>query len=526
MIQMTREEYEKKYGKKPDVATSSQNGTTPRITDYVRSGETGRKSIENNPYGASFPSTGKENPLQAGAMSLGNVPSSAFNLAKGVFGAITNPIDTAKGLFSAVKGTGESAGRGLLQAAGVQNLPEKSVDEQTANAIGQYFVKRYGSLEDAQKTATDDPLGFGSDILSVITGGAGAVGKAGAVLNTATKATRPVATAVVKTASGIKSGVADVASGAMGITTGAGKETFKQALSGSPEFTAGMRGSANAADVLNEAKQGLSQVKATRSVEYNKAMDDLAMQNTQSFDMGPIFTKQRELAAQFGIKKTADGWDFSRSSLVDDEPKVRALFDLLDEWGTQGGDRSIRGIDELKQRIRQFRQPTNPTLTAFVDDLARSTQGVIKDVKGYKEIQDRYGAYSDFIDELERTLSLSESATPDQAITKLNSLLRDNSDYRRILIEEFKQATGKDILASVAGQAASKAVPQGAAKIFAGGIGISMPHLIPALAFSSPRLMAEFFNLVGATNRTVGGILTAINEFRVPEGLPKIKIKQ
>jgi len=522
MIEMTRQEYEKKFGKQPDIPSY---GTSSDTFDIVGRTQGGRP-VEPNEYGASFRATGKENPLEAGLKAAGNLPSSAYNLGKGIYQAVTNPVQTFTGIVSATKGAGEAAGREILQASGVERIPEKSIDEKTFNTFVDYFKGRYGSLESAQKTAIEDPVGLATDLLSVLQGGAAAAGKAGVVPKIVSKVGGPASKVVSAPVAAIGKGIEEASTGAAGITTGVGREAFKQALQGGDDFTNAMRGGGNLAEVLGDARAGISQIKQMRSIEYNKAFDDIGMQNPQSFELTPLLSKRREVAAEFGIKKTAEGWDFSRSSLVNDKSKVEALFNLIDEWGTQGGDRTVRGIDNLKQQIRSFREGNNPALNKFVDELARSTQDIIKDVKGYKELQTKYGAYSDFLDEMERTLSLAENSTPDQAINKLNSLLRDNADYKRILVEEFKQMTGNDILAPVAGQALSKGTPQGLAKYLAGGAAISMPQLIPLLAFSSPRLMGEFFKLIGATNRTVGGILEAVNEFRVPNGLPKINVKK
>ena len=84
---------------------------------------------------------------------------------------ITHPVQTAKSLYE--------LGSGIVQLA----IPGEQGNEDTARAVGQHFVDRYGSIEKAKETFATDPAGFAVDAVGVITGGA-AVGvgvtKAGA----------------------------------------------------------------------------------------------------------------------------------------------------------------------------------------------------------------------------------------------------------------------------------------------------------------------------------------------------------
>lgn len=102
-----------------------------------------------------------ESPLKAGAKAVANIPSSAFGLAKGIGQAIASPIDTAKGIGSILAGGVEKL------ISGVQK------HEQSFDMFTDAIKDRYGSLEGLQLTATNDPLGFGLDVL----GGIQAVGR-------------------------------------------------------------------------------------------------------------------------------------------------------------------------------------------------------------------------------------------------------------------------------------------------------------------------------------------------------------
>lgn len=126
--------------------------------------------------GAIFPAKTGEGPLAAGAKAFGNVPTSAFGFVKNVATALFNPIETAKGLGSIAKGGFETA-KEKITGADIQD----SSAEQTFDAFTNALKERYGSLDALQRTATNDPFAFGTDILGLVTGGAATVGKLGTV---------------------------------------------------------------------------------------------------------------------------------------------------------------------------------------------------------------------------------------------------------------------------------------------------------------------------------------------------------
>ena len=98
------------------------------------------------------------------------VPSSK-QLVTDTVEMITHPVQTAKSLYE--------LGSGVVQLA----IPGEQGNEDTARAVGQHFVDRYGSIEKAKETFATDPAGFAVDAIGVITGGAAlgvGVAKAGA----------------------------------------------------------------------------------------------------------------------------------------------------------------------------------------------------------------------------------------------------------------------------------------------------------------------------------------------------------
>jgi len=121
--------------------------------------------------GAFFPAVTGESPFSALPKTIGNIPSSAINLVKNLGTAVLNPIETATGIGRAVKGFGEAGGRKILEQTRfkeqVAQVP-KSESEQTFNALTDVLKERFGSLDALQRTATNDPVGFATDILAVV----------------------------------------------------------------------------------------------------------------------------------------------------------------------------------------------------------------------------------------------------------------------------------------------------------------------------------------------------------------------
>lgn len=121
--------------------------------------------VQENTNNPTFAYTGSETPLQAGLKAAGNIPSSAYNLGKGLVSAITNPVETVKSIGSIAKG-------------GIQKLtPGIQESEESFNTFAQMLKNRYGSLDSLAKTAIEDPFGFGADVLSLVGGGASLIGK-------------------------------------------------------------------------------------------------------------------------------------------------------------------------------------------------------------------------------------------------------------------------------------------------------------------------------------------------------------
>ena len=120
-----------------------------------------------------------------------NVGRSGSEQLKSLVGAVTHPIETVKGAGKLALGAGE-----LL-------IPGEQGYEPVARAAGEFYKKRYGSLENVGNTLYRDPVGAAMDVSTVL-GGTGAAlkgvglipkleaaARAGSVLSTAGELTNP-----------------------------------------------------------------------------------------------------------------------------------------------------------------------------------------------------------------------------------------------------------------------------------------------------------------------------------------------
>jgi len=135
-----------------------------------------------------------------------NAPESAGRLASGIWGMITNPVDTAVAI-------GDLAG-----GVASKLVPGLELDETAANNFGKFIVDRYGGDEgDAfaglRRTLAKDPVGAIADLSALVTGGGMAAAKgAMAVSKVAKSAGAPgIASAAGATSRGLDQ-VAKVAS--------------------------------------------------------------------------------------------------------------------------------------------------------------------------------------------------------------------------------------------------------------------------------------------------------------------------
>lgn len=117
-----------------------------------------------------------------------NILPSAKKFATGIGTAIMHPIDTTGSLLNLGAGTLQNILPEQLVNFVNQvdaNNPEaiQSAKRATdvANAVGGFYAQRYGSIDGLKQAIAEDPVGVASDMSTLLSGGAGVVGKVGKV---------------------------------------------------------------------------------------------------------------------------------------------------------------------------------------------------------------------------------------------------------------------------------------------------------------------------------------------------------
>jgi len=111
----------------------------------------------------------------SGKEALKNLPGSIVEEGKNVIGAITQPIQTLKGIGNLALGIAEKA------TDGVQS------HEKYADALGDYYSNKYGSKDAFLKELQNNPASILSDISMFVTGGASGAAKVASLSKLGTK---------------------------------------------------------------------------------------------------------------------------------------------------------------------------------------------------------------------------------------------------------------------------------------------------------------------------------------------------
>lgn len=296
----TQADVDEVYRQISSQGQTSQPQSQPRSTE-----ELDALSAEQNM--AMFPARTGEGPLAAGAKAIGNLPSSAINFSKGIFDIVTNPIDTAKGLGSVALG-------------GVQKLiPGEQKSEQAFEGAVGYLKDRYGGTEQLQRTATNDPLGIGLDILTGITGGAGLASKASKIAG-ASKAAN-----VLDKVSDTKKFVDSTRINAVteGITNWLQKSSMNLSSAQTQKFQSGMKG---VSDWLTKNK--VVGPSAVREKIVSRALDKMEDTFQSAISKSGVLANRDEIINSLeSLKSTPDFVDdISRFDNVSDIDKAIAVF--------------------------------------------------------------------------------------------------------------------------------------------------------------------------------------------------------
>lgn len=464
-------------------------------------------------------------PLSAGEVATGailNLPSSTFNLAKGLYEAVTSPVQTVKGILD----IGAGGLQNLLPENFVKLLGEDKASREVANQVGQFYSDRYGSIEGAKRAIASDPAGVMADLSTFLTGGATLAPK-GAVATKLSQAAQMV-DPLQLTAKGVAAAGRSVAP-IVGMTTGVGTEAARQAVRAGYEggdigkmFIENLRGNVPAEAVLDVAKQNLAAINATKQAEYRSNMAAVkADKSVLSFSgIDEAINTAENIATFKGQAKNKE--------------TTKALSEIkfeINNWKSldPAEFHTPEGLDALKQKIGgiletiPYEQRTARTVAGGIYESVKKE--ITKQAPEYAKTMKAYSDASDLIREIERSLSLGQKASADTAMRKLQSLMRNNvqTNYgQRLNLAKELEAAGGEMMPALAGQAMSEITPRGLqrATVIPSVLGALSTGGFSAAAgmagVSSPRLMGEMLYGAGRAGKGVSKAISQLPDANYP----------
>lgn len=462
-------------------------------------------------------------PQQQGSylgQAVSNIPGSLYNLGKNIVSPILSPKQTLQDVLKLYAGS--------MNKLMVNMPPQPSIDIYP-EAVGQYFGQRYGGTENIAETFKTDPAGAMADLATVLMG----VGGIGSKIPQISRYAQPVLkagqlvdpiTGTGKIISGVVKAGEKAAAGPLGFTTGLGKPAMEKAIESNPTFRAALRGAITAEDTVEAGRSGLHALKADRATTYKGQLQQIQnMPNAPSMDIMEPMREFSKALKDFEVELIKSpngkiiGLDFADSTLRNN-PKAQGDFNKMLDTFRNAFDKpqvysTPEGFDILKRQIFDIYSESSQGRAA-VERVGKTTRDqLINRVPGYETMVKDYEKTSRVIDEIERDFSLGNKKSVDTAMRKLNSAMREDEGFRRSLMEKVSQASGKDIAAMVSGRLSQSMIPKSwwgkdiaiattITTIFA------KPELLPLVTSTSPRIMAETFNLLSKGEK-IGKAITS-----------------
>lgn len=459
-----------------------------------------------------------------------NFIPSAIQYGKDIAHAVTNPVETVKGVFDIGAGTLQN----VLPERLVQAIGEDKESRQKASAVADFYKQRYGSLEGFKEAVAKDPVSVLSDLSLPFTGGGAVAAKIPVLAKTGQVMSKVGATIdpLVMTLRGtekVASGTGKVASRVLGIQAGAGDEPVRQAFAAGKvggenqkSFIENMRGEVPMQDVLDTAKSDLAAMGQQQKAAYRSDMK--AIKNDKTIlDFNDV---------DDAFAKTLERTEYKGQARQGVSAQVEKAREIVDNWKNldPAEYHTPEGFDFLKQQIGDVLETIpfeQANARAAVGDIYNSVKSTIgKQAPKYAEVMKNYSDAAETMREIERALSLGKKASADTAMRKLQSLMRNNvnNNYgqRLSLAKQLEEAGGKQIMPALAGQALSEWTPRGLQRAaaapsaylayMAGGV----PYAVASGLSSSPRLVGEAALKAGQLARGLRAAKGAANALPIP----------
>jgi hypothetical protein len=420
-----------------------------------------------------------------------------------------------------------NAGNRLVEVGGAMTEGAKSVApvSGTVGQIGSYVLP-YGAAQKTLNTVAQVPQV--AKTLNMIPSFARATGQQAAIGGATGYALTPdqenrqqgatfgaVGGAAGEFIKPIVKGVGTLTSEALGNLSGVGSQAYKTAYNAAVQggdklkaLASNLRKQAPMENVVDDALLGLTNMGKNLQNQYRSGMVDIKKDKTILDFQG--IDKSIDNARNLGIFKGK----VNKKEIVDEVDRIKAI---VDDWKKENPAdfHTPEGMDQLKQMIGlelekiPFEQQT---LRKAVGGIYSSVRDEVKkQAPVYDSVMKKYSEGLDQATELKKALGLGNKSSIDSSLRRLQSVMRDNvnTNYgnRVNYAEMLEQASGKPIMAQLAGQALSSPTPRGLQKLLPSVSGISGlavdPLFLATIPAQSPRLMGEATILAGKASRPV-----------------------
>ncbi|MFZ5784028.1 MAG: hypothetical protein ACOY4R_27840 [Pseudomonadota bacterium] len=469
------------------------------------------------------------------------IPSVIENVKKigeGLYDAAASPVQTAQTVGNLLATTSPFMPdwRGLSQYVMPHLSPEARqtltsiLDRVYAprEALTKDYADAYGGWENIKRTVAEDPARVLLDVSTIGTGGnlaaaraPGMVGKAAKVAGTVADYTDPVSL------TGKAAGVAGkgVTEG-LGVSTGAGAAPLKEAMRAGREggeaginFRRAIQEGVPVEEVVDLARQGVDNMKREAQQVYNVRKNDPKYgwaNDATELDFAPITDAWQKLVDSYTTK--------SGMRVVGDPEwnKIQEVGTIVAEWEKNPALRTVDDFDGLKRRIQAiYPDGEQPQVRRAVTAMSKAVGDQIKkQAPGYARAMKDYSQAMDQLWEMERAFALGDRASMQTAMSKLQSVMRNNANtqygLRAQKLSELEEAGNVDIAPYLAGSALSSWAPRGINRGVIGG-GLPLGAMMATGAASLPALVAGGAGLATTSPRLVGNIYHAMGR---AAGLP------
>ena len=501
---------------------------TQEVPKPTPSQEADKKSAET--YGALVPAVaGKETLVSGGLKTLGNYPSSAWNLAKSAGKLLTLPFDQQ---------AQQALGKTII--GGVQKLiPGKQKDEESFNQLTQALKDRYVGLENLERTAINDPVGLATDVLSILGGGAALIGK-GATLGKAISKTAQVVTKPVAKSAETLGGVAKSTT-KFGVSqaTGLSPETINTIIRNPEAFSAAEKSGTTRLTVASKVKKSI-----------DAAIDDLSGLGKEYETIRA--TKTPVIIPEGTIKSVLSKYGLSvkeRKIITTAESRPLSPGDItnIEHFINQFGEGNIKTPNALLNARKALDNLSSwdASKTEMSDIVARDlrkaydTQGK-KQISGLTELDTKYAPEAQLLKQIKKDYIKPDGTLKDGAISKIANLIGKGKEKVLDRLERIEPGITKDIKIVKAledvevtkGQKVGtyvRALTPGAVAFGLGGVPGAILGVVSAILASptiAVALLKTYGRLVGASSGLIARIVSKLEHGIPLKGEEKIIMRK